>query len=307
MDFDRNHDDRVRGAAFDWLARQVSIQWRCFPRATLVQGFEFDRRRVPFIGPQGIFKPALMQIPLSITTSPKRPYDDAIGSDNLLRYRYRGTDPGHRDNVGLRFAMHKRLPLVYFHGIVPGRYLAMWPVYVIGDAPESLAFSVAIDEPALAGLFPHPQEAGHEIAEIRRAYATSLTRRRLHQTAFRERVLRAYQDQCALCHLRYSELLDAAHIVPDAESEGEPVVRNGIALCRLHHAAFDRFFLTVRPDYIIEVRPDVLEEIDGPTLQHAIQGLHGQPIVLPKRLAERPAPEFLSERYERFLEVATAR
>ena len=307
MDFDRNQDDRVRGAAFGWLARQVSIHGDVFPRATLVQGFEFDGRRVPFIGPQGIFKPALMQVPLSITTSPKGPYDDAIGFDNLLRYRYRGTDPGHRDNVGLRFAMHNRLPLVYFHGLVPGRYLAMWPVYVIGDAPESLAFSIAIDDAAHAGLYPQLQEAVGGIAEIRREYVTSLTRSRLHQSAFRERVLRAYQNQCALCRLRYSELLDAAHIVPDSESEGEPVVRNGIALCRLHHAAFDRFFLTVRPDHIIEVRPDVLEEIDGPTLQHAIQGLHGQPIVLPKKLAERPAAEFLSERYERFLEVATAR
>ena len=100
------------------------------------------------------------------------------------------------------------------------------------------------------------------------------------------------------------KLLDAAHIVPDTEPEGEPVVPNGIALCRLHHAAFDRFFLAVRPDHIIEVRGDVLMEIDGPTLEHAIQGLHGQSIVLPARVAERPAPEALSYRYERFLEVA---
>ena len=95
VDFDRNHDARVRGAAFDWLARQVSIHGDVLPRTTLAQGFEYDRRRVPVTGPQGIFKPALMQVPLSITTSPKGPYDDAIGSDNLLRYRYRGTDPSH--------------------------------------------------------------------------------------------------------------------------------------------------------------------------------------------------------------------
>ena len=125
-----------------------------------------------------------------------------------------------------------------------------------------------------------------------------LARRRLHQRAFRERVLLAYRNQCALCRLRHSELLDAAHIVPNAEPEGEPVVRNDIALCRLHHAAFDRFFLAVRPDRIIEVRRDILKESDGPTLQHAIQGLHGQPIVLPRRSEEQPAIEFL---YERFL------
>ena len=131
MDFDPNHDERVRAAAFDWLARQVSLHGDVLPRAALAHGFEFDQRPVRVIGPQGIFKPALMRVPLSITTAPKGPYHDAIGSDNLLRYRYRGTDPGHRDNVGLRFAMHNRLPLAYFHGIVPGRYLAMWPVYVI--------------------------------------------------------------------------------------------------------------------------------------------------------------------------------
>ena len=306
MDFDRDHDARVRGAAFDWLAGQVSIHGDVLPRAILVQGFEFDGRRVPVISPQGIFKPALMQVPLSITTSPKGPYDDAIGSDNLLRYRYRGTDPGHRDNVGLRFAMHNSLPLAYFHGVVPGRYLAMWPMYVIGDAPEALAFSIAIDDAVHVGLFSEAQEATGGIAEVRREYVTSLARRRLHQRAFRERVLRAYRYQCAFCRLRHSELLDAAHIMPDAEPGGEPVVRNGISLCRLHHAAFDRFFLGVRPDHIIEVRRDVLEEIDGPTLQHAIQALHGQPIILPRKLADQPAIESLSERYDRFLKVATA-
>ena len=307
MDFDRDHDHRVRGAAFDWLAKQVSIQGDVLPRTTLAQGFELDRRRVPLIGPQGIFKPALMQVPLSITTSPKSPYGDEIGSDNLLRYRYRGTDPTHRDNVGLRSAMRDRLPLVYFYGLVPGRYLAMWPVYVFADAPESLVFSIAIEDAVDVGSLPRPAEPRGGIAEIRREYVTSLTRSRLHQRAFRERVLRAYRDQCAVCRLRHTELLDAAHIVPDTEPEGEPVVPNGIALCRLHHAAFDRFFLAVRPDHIIEVRGDVLVEIDGPTLEHAIQGLHGQSIVLPARVAERPATEALSQRYERFLEVAAAR
>ena len=232
MEFDRNHDERVRAAAFDWLTRQVSIHGDVLPRDALAQGFEFHQRRVPVIGPQGIFKPALMQVPLSITTSPKGPYDDAIGSDNLLRYRYRGTDPGHRENVGLRFAMQNGLPLVYFHGIVPGRYLAMWPVYVIGDAPEAFAFSLAIDDAVHSSLFPQAQEATAGIAEVRREYATSFVRRRLHQRAFREHVLLAYRNQCALCRLRHSELLDAAHILPDAEPEGEPVVSNGIALCR---------------------------------------------------------------------------
>ena len=308
MDFDRNHEQRARSAAFDWLTRQVSIRGDdVLPRAILVQGFELDGQRVPLIGPQGIFKPALMQLPISITTSPSGPYNDGLGPDNLLHYRYRGTDPSHRDNVGLRTAMQNRLPLAYFNRIVPGRYHAMWPVYVVGDAPEALTFSIEIGDAVHASLFSQTPESTGRVAEVPREYVTSLARRRLHQRAFRELVLRAYRSQCALCRLRHSELLDAAHIIPDTEPEGEPVVRNGIALCRLHHAAFDRFFLAVRPDHIIEVRQDLLEESDGPTLEHAIQGLHGQRIVLPTKLADRPDIGFLSERYERFLEVATER
>ena len=307
MDFDSNHDARVRGAAFDWLAGQVSAHGEVVPRAVLVEGFELDQRRIPLIGPQGIFKPAVMQAPLSITTSPKGPYDDAMGPDNLLRYKYRGTDPWHRDNVGLRFAMERRLPLAYFHGVIPGRYVAMWPVYVTGDDPDSLVFSIAVDDASQVDLYSQSMRTPSGVAEARREYVTSLARRRLHQGAFRERVLQAYRHQCAFCRLRHTELLDAAHIIPDTEPEGEPVVPNGLSLCRLHHAAFDRFFLSVRPDLVIEVRPDVLEESDGPTLQHAIQGLHGQHIILPRRAVDHPSIEYISRRYERFLEVAGAR
>ena len=307
MDFDRDHDARVRAAAFEWLAVQVANHGEVVPREVLSQGFNIDGRRVPLLGPQGIFKPALMQVPLSITTSPKGPYDDGIGPDNLLRYRYRGINPQHPDNVGLRFAMHHELPLVYCHGVVPGRYVVMWPVYLVHDSPYDLAFSVAVDDVTQADIFSRHGSGVKVAAEARRQYVTSLTRRRLHQSAFRERVLSAYRHQCAFCRLRHSELLDAAHIIPDSDPRGEPVVSNGISLCRLHHAAFDKFFLGVRPDRIIEVRRDVLEEIDGPTLQHAIQALHGQSIVLPTRLEEQPAAVFLTERYERFLEVAGAR
>ena len=203
--------------------------------------------------------------------------------------------------------MQRRLPLAYFHGVVPGRYLAMWPVYVISDDPNALMFSIAVDDASHVDLYSQSRPTHSGVAEARREYVTSLARRRLHQGAFRERVLQAYRHQCAFCRLRHTELLDAAHIIPDSEPDGEPVVRNGISLCRLHHAAFDRFFLAVRPDHTIEVRSDVLEESDGPTLQHAIQRLHGQPMILPRKTADQPAIEFLSRRYNRFLEVVGAR
>jgi putative restriction endonuclease len=226
-----------------------------------------------------------------------RPYEDEVRSDVIL-YRYRGTDPYHRDNVGLRLAMRRRIPLVYLHGIVPGEYVAIWPVYVVGDDPAQLCFTIAVDAREQA-LVSGP---GDEpiVAEGRRAYVTVVTLRRLHQRAFRERILRAYRAQCAVCRFRHRELLDAAHILPDGHPRGEPVIPNGLALCSLHHAAFDRHLLSIRPDLVVELRLDILRESDGPTLQHGLVRFQGTTITVPHRPEAKPNPEFLAERYELF-------
>jgi len=73
-----------------------------------------------------------------------------------------------------------------------------------------------------------------------------------------------------------------------------------MAMCAIHHRAFDAQVLGVRPDYRVEIRPDVLVEHDGPTLQYALQSIHGELILLPRHRAERPSTDLLEERYERF-------
>ena len=298
------YDAQVRNATFQWVLSQCSEHNDVLPHALLKQGFEFRGKRIHVIGPQGIFKPASLSVPLSIRTSIKGGYRDEFGDDGLIRYSYRKTGPDHHENVGLRTAMLRGLPLVYFHGVIPARYVAVWPVFVVEDSPSTNTFSVAVDDQTQTNASQSQQIK--EDTLLRRRYVTVQTRKRLHQTAFRERVLRAYQHQCSLCRLRRDELLDAAHIAPDSEPEGVPSVRNGLALCRLHHAAFDRFFLGVRPDYIIEIRPDILHDRDGPTLRHAIQGLHHRRIALPRRKSNHPDIDLLSERYERFLQKAKA-
>jgi putative restriction endonuclease len=206
--------------------------------------------------------------------------------------------------------MERRLPLVYIHGVVPGKYLVTWPVFVVEDDPENLTFSVAVDDARHLGLSDNPalQMGVREDADTaRRTYITAAVRVRLHQRAFRERVLEAYRRQCAFCRLRHEELLDAAHIIPDSEPGGEPVVHNGLSLCTLHHAAFDRYFIGLRPDFTLEVREDLRRERDGPTLLHAIQGLHDRRIELPRRAEYRPARDLLEIRYQRFREATEGR
>jgi putative restriction endonuclease len=96
--FDRYRDTRIRQTAFEWLAQSVDRMGDVLPRDLLVKGFQYDDVRVSLLGPQGIFKPRIMEAPLSLTTSPRGPYDDTLGPDGLLNYRYRGTDPEHIDN-----------------------------------------------------------------------------------------------------------------------------------------------------------------------------------------------------------------
>ena len=300
---DRAVDQAIRTAAFSFLAEQTALHGGALPRDLLAAGFRFGDERVPLLGPQGIFKPRLLDVPLSLTSVPiiegrERPYEDSLGSDNLLTYRYRGTDPSHRDNVGLRLAMQRKAPLVYFHGVVPGLYLAVWPVYVVRDDPGALAFTVAVD--SHESLASRIGDGAALAAEGRRQYVTQLTQRRLHQEAFRWRVLRAYRECCAVCRLRHTELLDAAHILPDGHPLGEPIVPNGLALCKLHHAAFDSHMLGVRPDLVIELRGDILEEADGPMLQFGLQGFHGKALHAPRVAELRPSVDFLAERFELF-------
>jgi putative restriction endonuclease len=128
-------------------------------------------------------------------------------------------------------------------------------------------------------------------------------RQRLHQQAFRERVLTAYQQHGAICRRRHQELLEAAHIVADRDPKGEPKVSNGLALRKLHHAAFDCHIIGVHPNYRVEVRVDVLEEIDGPMLEHGLQGFHGTMLWVPSRESLKPDRTFLEERYAVFRRV----
>jgi len=299
-----NDDTKIRIEAFQFLEELVGIHGDVLSRNILSRGFVFRGIRVPLVGPQGIFKPRLMELPLSITTAPpkhgsRRTYDDGITEDGIIVYRYRGQNPDHHENVGLRTAMKKNAPLVYFHGIVPGKYFAVWPAFVVGDDPRSLCFTVMPDD--RVNNFSDGKWSNAEAGdEARREYRSVLVRQRLHQSAFRDRVISAYLEQCAVCRLKHKELLDAAHIIPDSDPKGDPVVSNGLSLCKLHHAAFDKNVIGIRPDLVVEIRTDVLLETDGPMLQHGLQGFQGKRITVPTRKIWKPNPEFLEERYEIF-------
>ena len=169
----------------------------------------------------------------------------------------------------------------------PGSFVPIYPVWLVGEEPHQHSFVLAFD--ALMRDEFEPLTIDHPVdLAARRQYAMATVRRRLHQPVFRRRVLTAYRSvACALCNLRHENLLDAAHIKEDSEG-GLPIVPNGVAMCAIHHRAFDSNVIGIRPDYVIEVRQDVLEESDGPTLQFALQGVHAMGLTVPAQKTARP-------------------
>jgi len=58
-------------------------------------------------------------------------------------------------------------------------------------------------------------------------------------------------------------LLDAAHIMPVAADNSTDDTNNGVALCKLHHAAFDRNLVSFDESYRIEVSDSELQRLAG--------------------------------------------
>lgn len=297
-------------SAIEQATRDQLIEWVQQRQSTGQEVFEYAELARVALGAQdvraldrqrGIWRPRGFHAALSIKTTytgegQPAPYEDGVGRDGLLRYKYEGDNPELWTNVALRRAMAERLPVVWFIGIAKSRFVATAPVWLIGEEPQNRQFVLAL-EPGQRALY----EPGEQPDEDLRRYAERISKQRLHQPMFRGRVMVAYGQRCAICRLNHADLLDAAHIVSDAEDLGAPIVANGLALCKIHHAAFDRNILGVRPDLVVQIRRDILEESDGPMLRHGLQDVHGQPLsVLPTRQADQPDPGRLELRWDAF-------
>lgn len=296
-------EQAVRLKLFAWLHEQSLANGHIFSRKQLESGFQIAGRIVTLVGASGIWTPAGFSMPISITTTIKGPYRDKndLGENGDLIYRYRGNDPNHRDNVGLRELMNKSVPLVYFNSIKQGKYVAYWPVFIKEDLRSEMAVHVELNPVYMMYGEDQPAELDGTLNPGIRKYIWVSIRQRVHQTTFREFVLDAYGRKCTLCNLKHDEFLEAAHIIPDKEEGGEPVVPNGLSLCKIHHAAFDSNIIGISPDYIVKIRKDILEEEDGPMLKYGLQALDGSDLRLPRHRIDYPDKERLDIRYDQFL------
>lgn len=285
----------LRQRIFDLLVERAARSGGTLTREELSH-FDVDGTERRLIDTsRGIWNPRWLDATLSILSSSKGPYVDQF-EGVLLRYAYQsGSDDG--DNRKLRRAMELDLPLILLRRLDAGLYLPVFPVYVVKDDPKAKQFLVALDT-ALKFY------ADTSAPEVQRRWASRVVEQRLHQPEFRARVVHAYACQCAICGLRHAPLLDAAHITPDAHVEGRAIVSNGLSLCKIHHSAYDANLLGITPDRRVVIRPDVLDEKDGPMLKHGIQEMNNRVLLLPKRRVDHPDPDRLAARFAAFLKSA---
>jgi putative restriction endonuclease len=291
-------DDELRHACFlalDVLQAKFGVD---IPHAALLEGFIFEDRRVPFLNRgYGIYRASVQRGPaaLSVNSSPRQErYQDEQTPDGVL-YRYQGTDPDNRFNRSLRAAGDLGVPLVYFFGTRPNYYVPFYPAYVEDDFRADLTVHLTFG--TMGGSYG--REPVHIDDQIEKRYVARVVKQRMHQGRFRGVVLPAYNERCAICRLKEVRLLDAAHIVGDADEFGEPEVSNGLSLCSIHHRAFDRDLVGVAPDLRVHVHRRLLDDEDGPMLD-LLKAFDGASIAVPTSKKLRPDPERLAVRFERF-------
>ncbi|MFE3753558.1 HNH endonuclease [Nocardia tengchongensis] len=242
---------------------------------------------------RGIRNPASMLATLSIMSAPDGPYADQDVDGSLFAYDYReGSING--DNAKLRRAYELELPIILLRKLAPSIYIPICPVYVVDDDQKKRQFLIALD----ADLLTIEQPSNP--TPLERKYVSQITKRRLHQPEFRARVLLAYKSRCAVCRLDHGKLLEAAHIVPDSDQDGSPVVENGLSLCKIHHAAYDGALLGIDTDYRIHISPQLSKTNETPIIKYGFQQLSGAEIALPARPQDQPDTDRLQVRFERF-------
>jgi putative restriction endonuclease len=225
-----------------------------------------------------------------------RPYEDEIDMDGgAILYHYRAGTLDQPDNRALEAAHALQSPLIYFKGMAPGQYVVIAPVFVRVNDP---AERVVLLDTGLQGIDTQP--GGPISTPDMRRYALREVRVRLHQQRFRQGVLRAYRQRCTVCALRGHDLVQAAHIVSDPSPAGIAAVVNGLALCAIHHLAYDRNLLGIDPSGGVHIAQRLRDEHDGPMLREGLQGFHGASIRKPRLVVEHPDPGRLAVRFSEF-------
>lgn len=115
---------------------------------------------------------------------------------------------------------------------------------------------------------------------------------RIGQRAFRDIVLKNYQNRCCLTGIDLPEVNRASHIIGWAErAETRMDPRNGLCLSATYDAAFDRKLITFDDDYRMVLSKTIRDRVPNEMLKAHFLGRAGQRIAMPRRYL--PLKEYL--------------
>ena len=175
-----------------------------------------------------------------------------------------------------------------------GIYLSnMEQLHACGSSEEALRLLEeisndpnAVDDAEIERRAPEP-----------RKFAVVSAMRAMRDANFKDRVLTAYSNACAMCGTQL-RLLDAAHILPAAHPGSTDETRNGIALCALHHRAYDRSLLTFDINYRIHLNESMERDLKVAGLDGGLGNFRDRlypTISVPPDRTDRPAAEYIEQ------------
>lgn len=144
----------------------------------------------------------------------------------------------------------------------------------------------------------HPEINEEDIQIVNNERRTTLVsvRKKLREMSFKNRILTAYSFQCAVCGLQL-KLVDAAHIIPVNHEHSTDETQNGLALCALHHRAYDQALITVAKDYSILLNEKRVAYLQSIKQDAGLDNFarHLRPIILlPPAVSDRPHAEYIT-------------
>lgn len=130
----------------------------------------------------------------------------------------------------------------------------------------------------------------------RREVITSI-KRKYREHDFRGRILSAYAGTCAFCEIQL-KLVEAAHIIPVVSDLSTDETINGVALCSLHHRAYDQNLLSFDENYRIEINRATISELKKLDLVGGLSNFQKgikDAVFLPSDKRDRPSPRYITE------------
>jgi len=158
-----------------------------------------------------------------------------------------------------------------------------------GQSTEDLA--------VLNEIAQHPEINNEDIQiqDTDRKTTVVTVSKKLRDVNFRKCVLTAYNFRCAVCGIQL-KLVEAAHIIPVNHEHGTDETRNGLALCALHHKAYDQALITVTDDYSVLMNQNQITDLKKLKLADGLVNFSQalRPIILlPPAILDRPHAEYI--------------